>query len=88
MRRPHGYCVSGSEETDTSQCPHCGGHFEVLAGGFMTKAMAGEAAWCSNCDAIACPSCAGKGCTPFMKAIEAMEARDRLMRSMGLDPKG
>ncbi len=83
MLNPHGFFSDGDgrgNPQDTCQCAHCAGHFAVTAG---VLNPANEAAWCSSCDAVVCPTCAAKGgfcergSRHFMRAIEREEARER-----------
>jgi hypothetical protein len=60
------------EEHDTFQCAHCNTTVFVKP--------AEPSPWCACCDRQWCgqPQC--RECTPFMKKIEAAEARDRQRR--------
>lgn len=41
--------------------------------------------WCLCCSANICGPCADQGqCTPYMEKIEAIEARGRFLRSIGI----
>ena len=82
MRRPHGYFYGSADaehgrafEADSLMCPHCNAHFAVVPN--ATPAQLGQ--FCTNCMAQCCvkPAC-NAGCRPFMKAIEAAEAKMRL----------
>lgn len=85
MRRPDGYLrlsgQDGTDEFDTVACVHCNRQQKVLPkqdpstlGGF-----------CQRCMGHVCGPCHAVGtCTPFMKQVEAQEARARSLRSMGL----
>lgn len=83
MRRAGGYAVmhgpDGTKECDTFQCAHCGGHTHVPPRASPTD-LGG---YCGRCAAPVCPACHRRGtCTPFQKALERMEARGRLRRSL------
>lgn len=81
--RVGGYLVvtdpSGAVERDTLTCCHCNAVFVVdpppapMVGGF-----------CRMCMKATCTSCASKGCTPFLKKVEKLEAKDRLRRAVGV----
>ncbi len=83
MRRPQGYAIivdpyADTIECDTFTCCHCNKIVPVppapapMVGGF-----------CRLCMLNVCDECSDKGCTPFEKKLEAMEAKDRSLRSMG-----
>jgi hypothetical protein len=82
-RRAKGYAVwSGPDgrpvERDTLQCVHCQAHWFVEPGsgrrrGFCTRCMG------PTCGAAKCDPCA-----PFLKQLEAMEARNRFAQAAGL----
>ena len=40
---------------------------------------------CKSCMHLICPTCVGKVCTPWEKAMERMEARQRFLNSAGLN---
>lgn len=67
----------GTFETDSFTCIHCNHVVHVKA---KTQ---GDEYFCRNCMARICPSCADHPCIPFMKKIEAQEARDRMLRCYG-----
>lgn len=69
------------DEHDAASCAHCQRVVRVKA-----KAGTEDApGFCRCCMAIVCRRCETKReCTPFMRAIEAQEARGRALRSMGL----
>lgn len=69
-------------EIDTITCCHCQA---VVRLNKADGTKLSPPPYCLRCTAFQCPTCGAKGtCTPFEKAIEAMEARDRLCRSMGV----
>ncbi len=74
--RAQGYaCLTdpdlGVKECDTHTCAHC----QRLVHVPPNKQIETVGDICRGCMAVICLYCAGKGCTPFMKKIEAMEAR-------------
>jgi hypothetical protein len=72
-----------SFEADTFTCCHCN---RVVA--VEHRRDKGQAAtdfdFCRQCMKAVGACCAGKGCTPFERKLEAHEARGRLLASMGL----
>jgi len=74
--------VSGKTtfEADTFTCCHC--NRVVIVEYLRDK---GQAAtnfdYCRRCDKAVGACCAGKGCTPFEKKLEAYEARARTRRA-------
>lgn len=81
MTQPKGYMVivdpamPAPVEFDTITCAHCNRVVRVKKdpGGF-----------CRVCMRALCGPCADLGkCTPFEKKLEAWEARDRFLRSVG-----
>jgi hypothetical protein len=69
-------------EADTFTCGHC--QFVVHVMPMADPADMGGL--CKNCMRLVCPKCHDHGgCTPWEKAIEASEARDRWRRQAGLD---
>lgn len=85
MLRPQGYVTivdpdSPLFECDTFTCAHCQRIVKV-----PPRAAASDCGgWCGRCAKPVCGPCADKGCTPWEKQMERMEARDRLLRSVGL----
>lgn len=84
MRKPGGYaCIvepdKATREADTFSCVHCNTIVHVPA-----KADVNFFSICRQCMAPVCKRCAGKGCVPFLKKLEIVEARDRALRSYGL----
>lgn len=83
MRNPQGYLVGvgeGVEEFDTFTCNHCNRIVTVPHKGNPSD-LGGH---CRLCDALVCNRCVGKGCTPWEKQMEKMEAREAALRSYGL----
>lgn len=73
-------------EHDTYTCGHCQRLVTVTP--FQDPASIGGL--CKICMSLICPGCVGRGargepCTPWEKKMERMEARDRFLRSAGLD---
>lgn len=76
-----GPCGTVNYEADTATCRHCNYVWIVRS----TKGTdADPGGWCGMCSALICKRCAGKGCTPFERRLDQMEARDRSLRTMGL----
>lgn len=85
MLRPGGYIIVASPEgcdfeADTFTCSHCQQIVIV-----PVKASASDpGGWCGCCAKPVCGPCADTGvCTPWEKQMERMEARDRMLRSIG-----
>lgn len=86
MRRAQGYATitdpdSGLTERDTFSCGHCQRIKTVKPKQDPTD-LGG---FCTMCDNLICEFCVGKGCNPWEKQMEGIEARDRLFRDMGLE---
>jgi hypothetical protein len=87
MRNPGGYAVAygpgGVEfESDTITCAHCN-KVVLVPHGKLYEVTGG----CHKCGPgkFVCLPCVGLGtCTPFEKALEAIEARHRFERALGL----
>lgn len=88
FRGATGYAVWQGEDTgrvenevDTFSCCHCNKIVFVPA-----RAAASDCGgWCFQCGKPTCAECAAAGtCTPFLKQIEQMEARDRFLRAREL----
>lgn len=84
MLREGGYaCIAeptGTREASTFTCYHCNKVVHVKA-----KSNPDDfGSMCRLCMKMVCPTCANLGCTPFEKKIEALEKRDRALRSYGL----
>ena len=61
----------GLHESDTFTCKHCNRVVHVRA-----HANPDEfGSMCRNCMKMVCPTCADKGCTPFLKKIDEEEER-------------
>lgn len=99
MIRPGGYAIivdpeAPTIEFDTVTCNHCQQVVRVKAGSAMTvyymRNAAGvlveeAGAFCRLCMAPICLNCHARGvCVPWEKQMEAMEARDRFLRSAGI----
>jgi hypothetical protein len=85
MFKPGGYAfsfdpVGTRQEMDTATCFHCNTVVHIKP--FMDPADMGGL--CKQCMKFICPSCVGGGCTPFEKKLEAVEVRDRALRSYGM----
>lgn len=85
MRRPGGYAylfneIGAVKEWDTFTCCHCNTVVRVKPKCDPAD-LGGQ---CRLCDKPVCPRCVGKGCTPFEKRLEIVEARDRALRSYGV----
>ena len=81
MRRPQGYATTvepgkATIEQDTITCCHCNS-IVFVAPRQDPSEMGG---FCRLCMAHVCSQCAGKGCEPFEKKLEAMERRDKLLQ--------
>lgn len=69
----------GAFEADTFTCVHCNRVVHV-----RPRASPDEfGSMCRNCMKMICPRCADGPCTPFLKRLEMIEARDRARRSYG-----
>lgn len=86
-RKAGGYVIASGgpgpdEEHDTIACHHCQRHIVIPPG--PPKADEGDLyGVCWTCDKFICPACAQLGrCQPWERQIEAMEARDRMLRSI------
>ena len=68
---------TGIQEFDTLMCLHCQYHWRVIPG------SGAQRGWCANCNG---PTCGKEkcrtSCTHFMKMIEEIEARDRIIANM------
>lgn len=83
MRRPGGYLVGHGpagviDEADTFTCSHCQRIVRVKPRCDPAD-MGGR---CGVCDRLICPTCVGRGCTPWEKRMEEMERRERLRRDV------
>lgn len=100
MLRPQGYAIivdpdAQTREFDTITCNHCQklvfmkpGHTRQAfdAGDKTNPSTAHDpGGFCRQCMQPVCGACADLGtCTPFEKKLEAMEARGRLLASIGI----
>lgn len=64
----------------TFACCHCN-RITVVEQGAKADDCGG---FCRLCMKPTCKTCADKGCTPFESKLERMEARERMLASMGL----
>lgn len=100
MRNPGGYAVivapeptrvnfdrlrcetigEGTFEADTFTCIHCNHIVHVKAGAIPEEL----GSMCRGCMKMVCPRCAPGPCVPWLKQLEAAEARDRALRSYGM----
>lgn len=72
--------ASSPFERDTFTCSHCQ---KVVIVEF--KANPDDlGGFCRLCMKSVCPNCVGKGCHPFEKKLEEMEAKDRFQRALGV----
>lgn len=97
MRNPHGYTTivgdlarktptlveqgvrHTEKEIDTFTCEHCNRVVHVPARA-APETMGG---FCRQCMGLICPKCVAKRtCTPWERAMEKMEARQRLLDAM------
>ena len=83
MLRPGGYaCISEPErppqEFDTFTCAHCNRITHVAA----RADPADIGGLCKQCMGLICPACVGEPCVPFLKRLEEMEARVRLVAAL------
>jgi len=58
----------GVNETDTYTCYHCN---RVVHVHWVDMTSRRDLTRCPQCYQMICPTCAGKGCTPFEKKLEA-----------------
>jgi hypothetical protein len=86
VRNPQGYALwtdpSGvAQERDTFTCAHCNSVVFVEP----AKDPASLGGFCRLCMKNVCAKCADAGkCEPFEKKLEKMEARSRLLKSIGV----
>ena len=71
-----------TKEAETLLCAHCQRLMITRASSPDMKPYYGEQ--CRKCMKRVCPLCMGKSCVPFMKWIERQEARDRMLRQIGV----
>lgn len=81
MRNTQGYLVISGDagvisENDTFTCAHCNNIVIVPNKGTP------PGGFCQLCNKLVCDACSTKGCIPFEKKLEEMEARDRFHRSI------
>ena len=83
--RRHERAVGRVVESDTKHCCHCNALIVLTAvreGALTRKHYRGS--WCATCGALRCERRACQLCRPFMRAVEAKHARDRLHAALGL----
>lgn len=82
MRRPQGYAtISGPDkvvECDTFTCAHCQRIVHIPP----RCDPANIGGHCRLCDGLICPSCVGKGCTPWERKMEEAERREALRAAL------
>lgn len=71
--------TSDRYEADTFTCIHCNKPAPA-----PVRSKDTDYYFCRGCMARICSSCADHPCIPFMKKVEAKEARDRMFRCYGL----
>ena len=76
--RPEMTC-EGVTEFDTFTCKHCCHVVHVK----VRQRPEDLGGLCKQCMGLICSECVDKGCTPFEKQLELVEARDRALRSYG-----
>ena len=87
MLRAGGHLVGSDpegivDEADTFTCRHCQ-KIVVVRPKQRPEDIGGL---CRICMGLVCPGCAGGGCQPFERRIEAAEARGRLRRDLAAPP--
>lgn len=84
MRNAGGWiCITderGTAEIDCFTCFHCNSIVKVMPKADMDR----TGSMCRQCMKMVCARCAPRGCVPFEKKLDAMEKRDRALRSYGL----
>jgi hypothetical protein len=92
MRRAEGHyeiidptLSGGKAESDTIQCAHCNGHFDVIP----YRDPVSDHGICLCCLHFICEGCADEmdrtlKCVPFERRLERLEAQDRFRRSVGV----
>lgn len=92
MRNPHGYGVITdpvlpfAQEHDTFACKHCGKHV-IVPPQANPENIAGR---CKGCGELLCLGCwaarsTGAPCVTWEQQMERIEARERALRSYGLE---
>jgi hypothetical protein len=85
MRNPGGYAFSFTEfgvqkEMDTFTCFHCNTVVHI-----KPKCSPDDlGGMCRLCMKMICPKCVDLPCVPFEKKLDALEKRDRALRSYGV----
>jgi hypothetical protein len=86
-RQHLGYAVmfspEGEKENDTFTCAHCNTIVHIPPKGSGHQMPGGT---CGSCGfKLICDACVERGvCTPFLKQLEQIEARDRFFRAAGI----
>jgi hypothetical protein len=70
---------NGEVEVETSTCAHCQNVTDIP----NRRTMMDKVDVCRNCMRLICLSCVGKPCVPWLKKLEIMEARSRMLKDMG-----
>lgn len=83
MSQSKGYAIlndpdNKNREFDTLTCNHCQ---RII---LLEPGKVPEGGWCFQCSKMVCNNCVDKGCTPWEKKMEQMEAKQRMLRSVGL----
>ena len=65
-------------ERDTLQCVHCSGHWSVEPGSGKQRG------WCTMCNGPHCGRQNCWECVPFMKKIEEIERKARILEAIGV----
>ena len=78
MRRAGGYAQvvdpdGPTRECDTFTCAHCNRITHVK----VRQRPEDIGGLCKVCIGLICPACVGEACVPFLKRLDAMEARAR-----------
>lgn len=67
-------------ETDCFTCNHC----NSIIHSPVNKKIEEVGDFCRSCMKVICLRCAGKGCRPFLKQVEAQEERAFRLREYGI----
>lgn len=68
-------------EMDLASCGHCQ-HQMMVPPSKDGRIIVRVAPTCSGCGKFICNECYGKGCEPWEKQMEKMEARERMLNSI------
>jgi hypothetical protein len=66
------------KEIETFMCKHCGKHTVLWKGQPPDEA----GGYCYSCGGMVCKACAGKGCDPLEKKLEAWARRENFYARM------